>query len=87
MSKIMENPNENEICEIGAHLRDSGVQISNADVGRMLFEFVSGRNRPEPPMPGQVIRAFMGITLTQKQADKVHDLVTQCTQKERVDED
>jgi hypothetical protein len=43
----IEPPNENEICEIGAHLRDGGLRVSNSDVGTIIAHFFAIRNKPE----------------------------------------
>ena len=65
-------PNENEICEIGAHLRDGGLRVSNSDVGTILAHFVAIRNRPEIGEAAKnAIRCLQGCTLTPADADEI----------------
>ena len=68
----IEPPNENEICEIGAHLRDGGLRVSNSDVGTILARFFASRNKPEiGEAAKRAIRCFQGCTLTPEEADEI----------------
>ena len=68
----MEPPNENEICEIGAHLRDGGLRVSNHEVGTILTLFISIRNKPKiGEVAKRAIRCFQGCTLTSADADEI----------------
>lgn len=65
-------PDENEICEIGAHLRDGGLRVSNADVGTILAHFIAIRNKPEISQAAKrAIECLQGCTLTPADADEI----------------
>ena len=70
MEKSLALPNENEICEIGAHLRDGGLRVSNSDVGTILARFVAIRNKPEISQAAKrAVQCLQGCTLTPTDAD------------------
>lgn len=70
MEKTLALPNENEICEVGAMIRDAGLRISNSDVSIILSKFVYMRNQPEICTAAKkAVQCFQACTLTPADAD------------------